>query len=463
VTTISAAVYVRISRDRIGAGLGVERQEKDCRELAARPDWTVVETYSDNDISAYSGKRRPAYDRMLADIEAGRVQAVIAWHTDRLHRSPVELERYIDVCQRRGVETHTVKSGELDLTTASGRMVARMLGAAARHESEQKSERLRRQRRQAQAEGRWNGGRRPFGYGADGVTVHPIEGPAITDATRRILAGDSLRGIARDWNDRGLLTATGTPWNASKLAQMLTRPRNAGLVGNRHIGRRDSRIVGDATWPAVVDRDSFTAIVGLLSDPSRRTHRGVSRRLVGSGIYFCGGCGERMRSGGQGAHGQDRYMCASAKACTRRVAEPIDDLVRAIIAGVLRRDGVKLLPPPAVELTPMRDRLGVLRARAEELAAMFGAGELTGAEFRAAKARNDSDFAGLEAEIGRLSAGSVLAGIADADDAGRTFLAADVDRQRAVIDALVEVTVMPIGQGRHGFDPHSVEIEWRAL
>ncbi|HYZ02002.1 MAG TPA: recombinase family protein, partial [Candidatus Binatia bacterium] len=58
-----AGIYTRISMDRVGGGLGVERQEQDCRELCGRRGWEVAETYRDNDISAYSGKKRPAYRR----------------------------------------------------------------------------------------------------------------------------------------------------------------------------------------------------------------------------------------------------------------------------------------------------------------------------------------------------------------------------------------------------------------
>ncbi len=67
-----AAVYVRISQDRGGAGLGVDRQENECRALAERLGWRVIEVFGDNDLSAFSGRRRPAYERMLHDIEAGR-------------------------------------------------------------------------------------------------------------------------------------------------------------------------------------------------------------------------------------------------------------------------------------------------------------------------------------------------------------------------------------------------------
>jgi site-specific DNA recombinase len=138
VTQTRAVIYCRISQDRTGAGLGVDRQREDCEALAERNGWDVVEVYVDNDVSAYSGKKRKDYRRMLADLEQGTATVVIAWHTDRLHRSPTELEEYIDLSERRGVATHTVQAGTIDLATPSGRMTARILGAVARQESEHK-------------------------------------------------------------------------------------------------------------------------------------------------------------------------------------------------------------------------------------------------------------------------------------------------------------------------------------
>src|SRR5690606_15917472 len=109
--------------------------------------------------------KRPDYRRMLADLDDGTATVVIAWHTDRLHRSPTELEEYIDLSERRGVNTHTCQAGPIDLSTPSGRMTARILGAVARHESEHKGERVARARRQKAIAGEWTGGIRPFGWG----------------------------------------------------------------------------------------------------------------------------------------------------------------------------------------------------------------------------------------------------------------------------------------------------------
>src|SRR5487761_1325051 len=123
---VRAAIYVRISQDREGAGLGVARQEDDCRALCGRKGWQVAGLYAVNDVSAYSGKPRPQWGRLLADIAAGHLDAVACWHVDRLTRSPRELEDVIDLHDKHGVQLATV-TGEIDLSTPTGRLVARTL------------------------------------------------------------------------------------------------------------------------------------------------------------------------------------------------------------------------------------------------------------------------------------------------------------------------------------------------
>jgi len=160
---IRAGIYARISSDREGDNLAISRQLADCEALAARREWKVVERYVDSDISAYSGKRRPEYQRMLEEIDAGVVEAVVVYHADRLHRHPRELEDFIDLCQRTDTKLATV-SGDLDLSTHEGQLLARITGAVARKESDDKSRRVRRKHDELAAAGRGSGGgTRPFG------------------------------------------------------------------------------------------------------------------------------------------------------------------------------------------------------------------------------------------------------------------------------------------------------------
>src|SRR3974377_929353 len=148
----AAAMYCRISLDRAGEGLGVERQEALGRRLAEERGWAVAEVYVDNDRSAYSGKPRPAYQRMLADIGVGLRDAVVCVDLDRLTRRPAELEAFMDLAARHHVALANV-SGDTDLSSSDGRFKARIMGAVARQESERKGERVSREAEQAARRG----------------------------------------------------------------------------------------------------------------------------------------------------------------------------------------------------------------------------------------------------------------------------------------------------------------------
>lgn len=252
-----ASIYCRISRDREGSGLGVARQEADCRTLAATLGYEIVTVHTDNDVSAYSGKPRPGYTSLLAEVRGGDVDAVIAWHTDRLHRSPVELEQYVAACEQHGVKTQTVKAGELDLSTASGLMVARMLGAAARYEVHHSIERIVTAKKEAAEAGRWRGGRRPFGYEKDGMTVCQDEADKVLEATNALLAGVSLRGLVTEWNAAGIQTTSGNGWTPNSLRKILRRWRNAGLI------EVNGYVIGAAQWPAIVPETQLRALRDL--------------------------------------------------------------------------------------------------------------------------------------------------------------------------------------------------------
>ena len=220
--TRRGVIYARISRDgKEGSGLGVAKQEEDCRELAARLGINVVDVRTDNDLTAFKGasrsKPRPGYDALLGDIRSGRADVVLAWHTDRLHRDMTDLEDYITACGegRSGVPTNTVKGGDLDLSTASGRMVARILGAVARQEVEHMIERQKSAKERNRKAGAWSGGPRPYGFRKDGPSIKqggqgglaqvPEEAAAIRWAASQVLAGHRHRtAIARQWNGAGL-------------------------------------------------------------------------------------------------------------------------------------------------------------------------------------------------------------------------------------------------------------------
>lgn len=471
---MDAAIYTRISADRAGAGLGVERQEADCRDLATRLGWTVVAVHTDNDLSAYSGAPRPGYRALLADLETGRVGAVIAWHVDRLHRRVAELEEFVAICESRGVAVQTCRAGSLDLTTASGRMVARMLGAASQHEVDHARERMKRAKAQAAAEGRYRGGPRPFGYETDGVTVRQPEADALLTAARGLVAGRSLNALAREMRAAGITTATGAQMDATALRRILRRPRNAGLM--EHQGET----VGRAAWPAIIPEDIWRAVVAVLDDPSRRTTTGPERRWLGAGLYRCGVCGERLFVTTTG--GRLSYRCPTATkrrnsaAPVTHVARsqpPVDEFVRESIRHVLSAPGLVARLTRAEDDPESMDALGrieAVRARLAVFEADYAAGHITGRQLAEATARVDAEVRDLSRLIAARSRSSALRGVAVASDPAAMFESASLDVQRAILDALAVVTIHPGRRGRPvGWKPgqpyadlHSVDISWLA-
>jgi len=458
-----AAIYVRTSEDRTGGGLGVERQEQDCRALAERLGWTIVAVHSDSDVSAYSGKPRPGYRALLADLRAGVADAVVCWHTDRLHRSPTELEEYIAVCEPRGVPTQTVKAGPLDLASASGRMVARQLGAVSRFESEHHSERARRARLQAATDGRWSGGLRPYGYAGDGMTVEPTEAANVQWMASQVLVGVSMRAIARELNARSARTSTGKQWTARDVAYVLARPRNASLMQHR------GEIIGPARWPAILDEDTWRGVVATLGDSSRNTTGSRARRWLLSGLAVCGVCGAPVRSN-VSAWGDRRapaYTCPAGH--VRRHATELDDFIAAAVLERLGRpDAADLLGPDLTgDTAGLHAQDAALRARLDELGRLYGDGVIDARQLEAGTATIRGQREAITAALAAASRGSVLTGVADAADPAKVWAGLDLSRRRAIVDVLLEVTILPARRGgarRRGasaFDPATVKIEWK--
>jgi DNA invertase Pin-like site-specific DNA recombinase len=255
-TPRAAAIYARISSDVEGLGAGVGRQVEDCRKLATSLGWTVSGEYVDNDVSAYSGKRRPDYERMLADLADGTVDAVLVYHIDRLTRRPIELEDFLSAVDRAKVRHVKFVTGDTDVHTGDGLLMARIMGAVAANESASKSRRVRRKMEQVAAEGRPHGGsQRPYGYAADKITVVAEEAAIIRTLVARFLAGESSRSLASWLEAQELSTVSGKPWRTGTLKAILISARIAGLRTHR------GQVVGPAVWDAIITEDEHRRVL----------------------------------------------------------------------------------------------------------------------------------------------------------------------------------------------------------
>jgi DNA invertase Pin-like site-specific DNA recombinase len=456
----AAAVYCRISMDRSGEGLGVERQEELCRTLAKERGWPVAEVYCDNDRSAHNGKPRPAYERMLADIGAGLRDAVVCVDLDRLTRRSIELERFMNLADAHGVALANV-SGDIDLASSDGRFKARIMGAVASQESEKKSERVAREAEQAARRGVPRGSRRPFGYESDRVTIREEEAALIREAAQRVLDGATVPSIAREWNSRSVSTPQGAAhgWSSTSVAELLRSPR---LIGARTY---HGEIVAEGAWEPILDRDVFERLQARIRRSSR-PGRAPKRML--SGLAHCGRCGAPMwtSSHKRGDYSVPRDSCIlgpGRPGCggVAIVADPCDELITEAVLHRLDSQAMTraLARKPKKAKKPDID-LAAIEQDLEDLARDFGAGDISRREWLAAKKPLEERRALALRQVDTANGTAVLEPFRSGD-VRKTWETLDVDRRRVVLNALIDRVVVGRATKPGKFTADRVDVEWR--
>lgn len=466
--THTAFIYCRISDDKTGEGLGVQRQEEDCRELAKAKGYAVVRVFIDNDISAYSGKARPQYAAMMKRVAAGEVDAVLCWQIDRITRRPVELEAYMEACSEGKAVTHTVRMGEIDLSTESGQMIARMLGAAARFESDIKAARIRRAVEQATRAGKWTGGTRPFGWTVtDGTPeLHPVESEALADACTRVLRGDSLGSIIRDINERGLTTTRGKAWGYAQLAQALERPRNAGLADYH------GEIVGASTFPAIVTENVWRGVCAVLRDPSRRRSQSNKAVHLLAGIAQCH-CGALIRSATVSVRNGDKhriYRCPERGPghVSKRIAF-VDEVVNTVIVAIRTAHKAAMSEDhgPNPEAERLQLEATALRKRQEDAALQAAQGQIPMHMLGTINGHLEKQLAAVTAAMVRIEEEAArqpptedeIQPVSMDSPEGHEWLNMHIDDKRDYLRSICNVVLLPHGKGSTKvFNPDTVQV-----
>ncbi len=454
-----AVIYARISDDRENTRAGVDRQVEDCTQLIERNGWELAGTYVDNDRGAYSGKRRPEWERLTAAVEAGSVDVIVAYGADRLTRHVRELEDLVDLVESTGTRIATVTSGDYDLETADGRAVARIHGVIARQSSEKAAERIRRAQRQAAVEGRPHGGRRRFGYGKDGITIVEEEAELIRTGAAALLTGVPLAQVARDWNTAGVSTPRGAVWMPQTVRDVLDNPR---LIGKRTY---QGRVVGDAVWESILDDATFRALQAMFNDPERKQIGSPGRSLF-AGMIRCE-CGAAMFQSRRSADGVALYHCDRRTGCgnVSAVVKHVDRVVsEAFLDVIAEPDNVGLLTADdgGRRASVIVADLDQLDEKERDLGARLAAGKITGLMLEGALAHIGAERAVLEAELRDVAGGAPRLTVAQLTGLADVWDGLDRDDRRAALEVLISrVTVSKATRATgNRFDESRVSITW---
>jgi len=482
-----AGIYARISRDEIGEGLGVARQIKDSQQLAGSRGWTVVDTYTDNDVSATRGKPRPEHQRMLGDIATGRIDAVVVWDLDRLYRLPAELEEFLSLAKKYQLELASV-GGDVDLSTEQGVLVAGIKAQVGRYESQQTSRRILRKQRELREAGMpFGGGKRPFGWEADRLTPIPDEVDAIKRMVELLLSGYSLSAIVRDLNDRRVPTVSqwmatqtrkggrppivGKPWSITSVRTLLSKPRLAGLLTYRR------EVVGDGQWEPVLDRETFGLVQAALSQRSRGQRAASNtRKYLLSGIATCGACGAGLQTGAHFGGADDpyrRYRCPNAKrqggmaGHGGRNMRALDEYVIECLFVLL--GALALHDPDGDEWVDPAPEIERLQARLNLAADQYADDVISAEQLQRISMRLRPQIADLEAQRPPSAAASLFDSYfatTDPVEARREWDRFDLSQQRLIIVThLGERGWIKVDRARvmnHGLDKTTIDIRWSA-
>lgn len=455
-------------RQSVREDQGIAQQIAECERHAEAEKWRVVDVYRDNFTSA-TKERGPgtAWARMLADIDAGRIDTVLVVAVDRLMR------RLVDVLEvhppRRNVRVVVVRGG-IDTSDPSG-MGGFILGLfvlVADQEIRRKEARAIPYRAARHEAGHPSPGLVPFGYTwvpalqrderGTRYAVVPAEAEILRFMSAELLGGASLGGIVRELNERGMTTREGVAWTTTTARRALISPFPAALLpapmpeGERYSAAKlDMTKCTPGAWDAILTADEVLAARHKLLDPSRRNHDGHTRaKWLLAGVGRCGKCKGPLRScmTKTTATSVRGYRCTAG--CFQRPAAPIEAYIGEAVVGVLSAPGVlQHEPDDEHDIGKLRGRQRVLRGEREEAEALYRDDEISATTLRVKTGRIDAALAEIDAALAAALAVDPVAEIVTSGDVRGMWEGMTTERRRAVLGALVHhVEVLPVGKGR---------------
>ncbi|MBF0445795.1 MAG: recombinase family protein [Magnetococcales bacterium] len=303
---IRAAVYTRKSTED---GLeqdfnSLDAQRESCESYIAsqkREGWILVpDRYDDAGLSGGTLKR-PALQRLLQDIEDGKVDCIVTYKIDRLSRSLMDFSKLVEIFDRHKVSFISVTQA-FNTTNSMGRLTLNVLLSFAQFEREVTAERIRDKFAQSKKRGIWMGGHPSLGYDVKDrkLVINTEEAEQVQRIFKRFIQIGSATTLVKELRENGLISKTrtfstgkirhGKPIDKGTLYKILNNQTYLGLTvykGTAYQGEH-SAIIDQKLW------DKVQTILAKNNKKRGNFTRSESPSVL-KGIIRCGHCNRSMR------------------------------------------------------------------------------------------------------------------------------------------------------------------------
>lgn len=350
VRTLRCAVYTRKSTDK---GLEMDFNSLDAQREACEAyitsqkheGWVCLRGQYDDGGFSGGNMDRPALQKLIADIEKGRVDAVIVYKIDRISRSLLDFAKLMELFEQHEVAFTSITQ-QFSTTTAMGRLTLNILLSFAEFERAIASERVRDKIAGAKRRGKYLGGTPAYGYDVDyankRLVVNPKEAETIRWIFKQYLATTSLIGIAKELNAKSITTKSwktkkgiqhqGSLWTSQHVYRALNNRMFLGLVehdGEFYPGEHEA-IIDQKLWDGV--QKVLESGVGRQRRQQAHETNALLHKLI-----RCGYCGKAMTNSYTRRRGKvyRYYVCGTAAklgydSCPIRTV-PAGDIENAVL------------------------------------------------------------------------------------------------------------------------------------
>ena len=298
---VPTAIYVRVSTDdQAQEGFSIRGQIEKLKAYALLKDWDIYDIYADEGISGKNIVDRPAVNRLINDIENGKVKNVLVFKVDRLTRSTRNLIELVDLFEKNKC-TFTSLTESIDTDTPSGRMFLKIIGIFAEFERENLASRLKLGFERKAKEGYTLATNNlSYGYtmekGQKIQQIHPDEARIVKEIfSMYIDENKSFHQIARTLNQRKVKTKTNvTAWNATTIKAILQNPTHIGKVRYR-MDDEDKYFEADGHHKPIISYETFSIAQQRIKNMPNisRTKRAKEDGYF-CGVLSCGMCNSKF-------------------------------------------------------------------------------------------------------------------------------------------------------------------------